>query len=351
MLNKDPGGGNQPPPDGSSHYVLDVTLHAAGRFHEYVCDAPPPEVGAPVVIETERGVCLGWVRLPPVPATREQIQALPAIIRVATEADLLQEDRNREREEQAFRVCLQLVQQHKMEMKLVKVHYLLSASKAVFYFTADGRVDFRALVRDLAAELRVRIEMRQIGVRDETKVCGGVGHCGRSLCCSSWLRNFVPVSIRMAKDQNLALNPQKVSGACGRLMCCLAYEHETYVEMKKGLPKVGKRVSTTQGSGRVSSVEILKQRMIVELEDGGRIQIAKKELLSTRENEPSEEKRPKYKEASESDTPEEEDGVLPEENGDPQPPSQSGSGTGTRPHRRRGRRSSQGASPKTNDEA
>jgi cell fate regulator YaaT (PSP1 superfamily) len=164
-------------------------------------------------------------------------------------------------------------------MKLVKVHYLLTATKAVFYFTADGRVDFRGLVKDMAAELRIRIEMRQIGVRDETKLLGGVGHCGRELCCSTWLRSFVPVSIRMAKDQNLALNPQKVSGACGRLMCCLAYEHETYVEMKRELPKVGKRVNTTAGLGRVTNLEVLKGRFVVELDDGGRVLLSPSDLL------------------------------------------------------------------------
>ncbi len=263
-------------------YVLGVTLYSADRFHEYTCPPPPPPVGTPVVIETERGVCLGWVRLRPRKASADEAASLPPIIRIATEADLLQEDRNREREAQAFRVCVQLIQKHQMKMKLVKVHYLLSGSKAVFYFTADGRVDFRALVRDLAAELRMRIEMRQIGVRDETKITGGVGHCGRELCCSGWLRNFVPVSIRMAKDQNLALNPQKVSGACGRLMCCLAYEHENYVALKRGLPKVGKRVNTVHGPGRVTSVEVLKQRLLVELDEGVRMQMTRDELIASR---------------------------------------------------------------------
>ncbi len=271
---------NTAPAPETDRYVVSVTLYSADRFRHYLCPAPPPRVGTPVVVETERGICLGWVRLKPRPATRGDIEKLHPIIRIATENDLLQEDRNREREAHAFRVCLNLVQRHGLDMKLVRVHYLLGGNKAVFYFTADGRVDFRALVRDLASELRIRVEMRQIGVRDETKMRGGVGHCGRQLCCAGWLRSFVPVSIRMAKDQNLALNPQKVSGACGRLMCCLAFEHESYVTLRRGLPKVGKRVQTIHGQARVISIEVLKQAITVELADGKRLQIGREELLT-----------------------------------------------------------------------
>jgi len=270
--------------------VVDLIFHPAGKFHPYLCPDSAPPIGTPIVVDTERGISLSWVGIPPRPATPDEIGVLPIVIRLATPDDLLQEDRNREREEAAFKICLQLVQEHRLEMKLVKVQYLLNATKAVFYFTADGRIDFRALVKDLAAELRLRIEMRQIGVRDETKILGGVGHCGRELCCSTWLRSFVPVSIRMAKDQNLALNPQKVSGACGRLMCCLAYEHETYVEMKRGLPKVGKRVNTTAGLGRVSNLEILKQRFVIELDDGGRMLLSPDDLLPFAEGQEQDER-------------------------------------------------------------
>lgn len=266
-----------PPP--SSHYVVEVALHAASKLYPYICLPQPPVVGTAVVVDSERGTTLAWVALAPRPATPEEITSLPPLLRVANADDLVQEDRNRERENAAFRLCLRLVQEHNLAMKLVKVHYLVGATKAVFYFTAEGRIDFRTLVRDLAAELRLRIEMRQIGVRDETKILGGVGHCGRELCCSTWLRTFVPVSIRMAKDQNLALNPQKVSGACGRLMCCLAYEHETYVDMKRGLPKIGKAVNTASGLGRVTNLEILKQRFVVELVSGGRVLLSPEELL------------------------------------------------------------------------
>jgi len=258
--------------------VVDVVFQPAGQFHPHLCGIEGVDRGTQVVVDTERGLTLAMVGDGPRPASPDEARRLASVLRIASVSDIHQDDRNRDREMAAFRICLQLIIHHRLVMKLVKVHYLLGANKAVFYFTADGRIDFRALVKDLAAELRLRIEMRQIGVRDETKILGGVGHCGRELCCSTWLRTFVPVSIRMAKDQNLALNPQKVSGACGRLMCCLAYEHETYVEMKRGLPKIGKRVRTRMGSGRVINVEILKQRFVVDLEDGGRVLLSPEDL-------------------------------------------------------------------------
>lgn len=260
-------------------YVVEVVLHTAAKLVPYLCGAHSPPIGTAVVVESERGTSLGWTAMACRAATPDELQTLPSIIRLATQEDLVQEDKNREREDQAFRTCLRLVNEHKLPMKLVRAHLLVGATKIVFYFTADGRVDFRALVRDLAAELRIRIEMRQIGVRDETKMLGGVGHCGRELCCATWLRTFVPVSIRMAKDQNLALNPQKVSGACGRLMCCLAYEHEIYVDFKRGMPKIGKKVNTSSGPGKVTNLELLKQRVVVELETGGRLLVAPDELL------------------------------------------------------------------------
>ncbi|MFM7199777.1 MAG: stage 0 sporulation family protein [Myxococcota bacterium] len=260
-------------------YVVEVVTQPAGKLYPYLAPPPPPALGTAVVVESERGTSLAWVALTPRPATAEDMASLPSLIRLASAEDLNQEDRNREREDVAFKLCLRLIDEQKLQMKLVRVHYLVGATKAVFYFTAEGRVDFRTLVRLLAADLRLRIEMRQIGVRDETKILGGVGHCGRELCCSTWLRTFVPVSIRMAKDQNLALNPQKVSGACGRLMCCLAYEHETYVELKRTLPKVGKRVNTTSGLGRITNQEVLKQRFVVELDNGGRLLLSPDDLL------------------------------------------------------------------------
>lgn len=268
-----------PPIPAAPFYVIEVSLHPASKLYPFICAAPAPVIGATVIVESERGTTLGWVATTPRPASPDDQNSQPHIIRFATHDDLVQEDRNREREDYALRICLKAIAEHQLPMKLVKVHYLVGATKAVFYFTAEGRIDFRSLVKDLAAELRLRIEMRQIGVRDETKILGGVGHCGRELCCSTWLRTFVPVSIRMAKDQNLALNPQKVSGACGRLMCCLAYEHETYVDMKRGLPKIGKKVNTASGPGRVSNLEVLKQRFVVELDSGGRLLLAPEDLL------------------------------------------------------------------------
>ena len=261
-----------------------VETQPVGRVRPYVLEEGRASIGTVVVVESERGVCLGRVTHPPDALDEEERRSLSRVIRVATREDVMRDDRHREWEAAAFRVCLVFIEKHRLPMKLIRVHYMLTEDRAVFYFAADGRVDFRALVRDLASKLRTRIEMRQIGVRDETKMLGGIGECGRELCCATWLREFIPVSIRMAKDQNLALNPQKVSGACGRLMCCLAYEHENYVEMKRDLPKVGRKVKTRHGPGRVTHVEILKQRFLVELDEGGRRLMTAEDLLRNGRN-------------------------------------------------------------------
>ena len=274
-----PGGGEALPPQ--EDMVVLVSFHAAGKLFPYTTPLPAPAIGTLVVVPTERGPTLATVGSEPREAPAHPEGEIVPILRVATPEDLTQEDRNREREQRGTRCCLTLISRHALPMKLVKVHYLLAGQKAIFYFTADGRIDFRALVKDLARELRVRVEMRQIGVRDETKMVGGVGHCGLELCCSTWLRDFVPVSIRMAKDQNLALNPQKVSGACGRLLCCLAYEHETYVENRKEMPKVGRRVNTTAGAGKVVSLEVLSQRFVLQLDDGSRHLLGMGDLLES----------------------------------------------------------------------
>ena len=267
--------------DPSGHTrIVHVTVGPAGKLLPYLIHHPSPEVGMAVVVETERGPQLGVIA-----ATHHPLEAgidpstLIPVFRLATPDDHLQVARFEEREHRTAALCLDLIRHHDLDMKLIRVQYLIGGQKAIFYFTAEGRVDFRGLVKDLAHELRIRVEMRQIGVRDETRMLGGVGHCGLELCCSTWLRDFVPVSIRMAKDQNLALNPQKVSGACGRLLCCLAYEHETYIELKRDLPKPGRRVNTGQGPGRIISQEVLQQRVAVELDDGGRLMVHPDELL------------------------------------------------------------------------
>ena len=200
----------------------------------------------------------------------EVIQPLKPVIRIATPEDEQIEDKNRQKEKEAFQICLEKIQKHNMEMKLVDAEYTFDNNKLLFYFTADGRIDFRELVKDLAAVFRTRIELRQIGVRDETKIIGGIGICGRPLCCNTFLSEFVPVSIKMAKEQNLSLNPSKISGVCGRLMCCLKNEEETYEYLNSRLPNVGDFVSTNDRlKGEVQSVNVLRQtvKVIVQIDD------------------------------------------------------------------------------------
>lgn len=194
--------------------------------------------------------------------------SVPKILRRAEDADIRQEDLNRRMEKDYFRACHRKIAQHNLPMKLVDVAIEPDGSKVVFFFVAENRVDFRALVKELASELRARIEMRQIGARTEAQMTGGVGCCGRELCCTGFLKKFCPVTVKMTKEQNLPLDPEKISGVCGRLMCCLAYEYETYVELKAGLPKTGKRISTPQGTAKVRQVNVISGRLLLELEDG-----------------------------------------------------------------------------------
>lgn len=218
-----------------------------------------------VIVETAKGVEYGTVVLPPTQMPEEKIIApLKGIIRIATKEDDECEKRNREKEAGAFKICKEKIAKHKLEMKLIEAEYTFDKNKLLFYFTADGRIDFRELVKDLASVFRTRIELRQIGVRDETKLRGGMGICGRALCCNTYLSEFAPVSIKMAKEQNLSLNPTKISGVCGRLMCCLKNEEEAYEELNSRLPNVGSRVRTPDGlSGEVQGVSVLKQKVKV----------------------------------------------------------------------------------------
>lgn len=222
--------------------------------------------GDGVIVETVRGVEYGdVVMLPREVSEAEVVAPLKPVIRVATEADKRQVIENEEREREALVVGTERILEHKLDMKLVDVEYTFDGKKVVFYFTADGRVDFRDLVRDLAARFRTRIELRQIGVRDEAKMLGGLGPCGRPVCCKSFMNDFIPVSIRMAKDQNISLNPTKISGLCGRLMCCLQFEHECYVKARKELPKQGADVITPDGPGEVTELEILQEKVKVRI--------------------------------------------------------------------------------------
>ncbi len=228
--------------------------------------------GDTIIVEVDRGTDYGQVATDPV-LVEQTDPSVKKIVRLATEKDLRQIEENRQRAKDASRTCARKIGEHKLEMKLVGAEYAFDRSKMLFYFTAEGRVDFRELVKDLAKAFRARIELRQIGVRDEAKMLGGFGPCGRELCCCRFLRDFEPVTIKMAKDQNLSLNPPKISGLCGRLMCCLSYEHKFYKEVSRGLPREGERIDTPEGRGKVSSVNIFKRQAAVLLEDGKMIHL------------------------------------------------------------------------------
>lgn len=227
-----------------------------------------------VIVEVDRGIDYARVVSEVQEFGEDKIkEPLKKIVRIANAGDLKQIQENIAKEKDAFNTCLKKITEHKLEMKLVEVEYSFDRSKIIFYFTAEGRIDFRELVKDLAQIFKSRIELRQIGVRDEAKLFGGYGPCGRPLCCSKFLKNFEPVTIRMAKDQALPLNPPKLSGICGRLMCCLSYEYENYRELLKGLPKEGERINTPEGKGKVISVNALKRSVIVEIEKDKQIEI------------------------------------------------------------------------------
>ncbi len=245
--------------------IIGVRFRQAGKVYYFDPGDKQLERGQHVIVETAKGVEYGTVVLPNREMPEEKIVApLKGIIRVATEQDAEREKKNRQKEKEAFQICLEKIAKHGLEMKLIESEYTFDNNKLLFYFTADGRIDFRELVKDLASVFRTRIELRQIGVRDETKIRGGIGICGRVLCCNSYLSEFAPVSIKMAKEQNLSLNPTKISGVCGRLMCCLKNEEEAYEELNSRLPNVGTRVKTPEGlSGEVQSVNVLKQRVKV----------------------------------------------------------------------------------------
>ncbi len=251
--------------------VIGVRFRQAGKIYFFSPGKLHVKQGDKVIVETARGVEFGSVVSGPKEVKDETImQPLKSVIRIATEEDKRNEERNREKEKEAFKVCLEKIREHELDMKLINAEYTFDNNKVLFYFTADGRIDFRDLVKDLAAVFRTRIELRQIGVRDETKIRGGIGICGRPLCCHTYLSEFAPVSIKMAKEQNLSLNPTKISGVCGRLMCCLTNEEETYEELNSRLPAIGDFVTTPDGlKGEVQSVSVLRQlvKVVVNLDD------------------------------------------------------------------------------------
>ena len=245
--------------------VIGVRFRKAGKVYYFDPLDFDIKQGSNVIVETARGVEYGFVVLAPKEVEDDKvIQPLKPVIRPATPEDDEIERANKEKEKEAFQICLEKIRKHELEMKLIDCEYTFDNNKVLFYFTADGRIDFRDLVKDLAAVFKTRIELRQIGVRDETKILGGIGVCGRPLCCHSYLTDFVPVSIKMAKEQNLSLNPTKISGVCGRLMCCLKNEEEAYEDLNSKLPGVGDFVTTKDGfKGEVQSVSVLKQRVKV----------------------------------------------------------------------------------------
>ena len=251
--------------------IVGVRFRGAGKVYYFGPQDFQLKLNDQVIVDTARGLEIGTVAMVPREVEDEEItQPLKDIKRVATEEDIEKAIVNRQKEKDALRICREKVAKHNLEMKLVSAEYTFDNSKLLFYFTADGRVDFRELVKDLAAVFRTRIELRQIGVRDETKLLGGIGMCGRPLCCTTYLTDFVPVSIKMAKEQNLSLNPTKISGVCGRLMCCLKNEQETYEYLNSQLPKDNDTVTTPEGQqGQVKSVNVLRQtvRVIIEEND------------------------------------------------------------------------------------
>lgn len=251
--------------------VIGVRFRQAGKIYNFSPADFQVKVGDHVIVETARGIEYGSV----VQGIREVaddkvIMPLKSVIRIATEEDDKKAIENNEKEKKAFKICKEKIAKHGLEMKLIETEYTFDNNKVLFYFTADGRIDFRELVKDLASVFKTRIELRQVGVRDETKMLGGIGICGRPLCCNTYLSEFIPVSIKMAKEQSLSLNPTKISGICGRLMCCLKNEQEAYEELNSNLPNIGEKVKTFDGfKGEVVSVNVLRQKVkiVVEVDD------------------------------------------------------------------------------------
>ena len=250
--------------------IVGVRFRNAGKVYYFDPKGYKIKAGDHVIVETARGVEYGTV----IGGIREVtddrvVQPLKAVIRVATQEDDLRAEKSRAKEKDAMRICNEKIRKHKLDMKLIDAEYTFDNNKVLFYFTADGRIDFRELVKDLAAVFKMRIELRQIGVRDETKILGGIGICGRVLCCNSFLSEFAPVSIKIAKEQNLSLNPTKISGVCGRLMCCLKNEEDTYEYLNSKLPNIGESVTTIDGvRGEVQSVNVLRQKVKVLVDAG-----------------------------------------------------------------------------------
>ncbi len=273
--------------------VVQIRLREAGRVHYFRVGDIDLKVDEYCVVQSDRGQEYGQVSSEPETVPEENFkEPLKMVLRKITINDRYQINKNIRDGEEGRKVCLEKIHEHNLPMKLVDVEYSFDRSKIVFYFTSDGRVDFRDLVKDLARHFRSRIELRQIGVRDEAKMVGGLGCCGRPLCCTTFLKSFEPINIRMAKDQRLSLNPSKISGVCGRLLCCLRYEHSCYVELSKDLPRVGAIVSTAMGEGKVLEQEALQQQVRILLEDGREVKLAAADVAVLRDEPTNEETEP-----------------------------------------------------------
>ncbi len=272
--------------------IVGIRFKPAGKVYDFDCGLFVLNQGDRVIVETEQGLGFGVVAKPPVSAEeRSSDKPLKKVFRIATEEDFKQVEKNLELTEKAFAFCLKQIKDFGLNMNLFSVESTFDASKLTFFFTAEGRVDFRQLVKVLVKEFHARIEMRQVGIRNQAKMCGGVGRCGRQLCCSAFLSKFEPVAIRMAKDQGLSLNPAKISGVCGRLMCCLTYENETYLALKKKLPKIGKTVMTKNGKGKVTRHNVIRSRFTIRLDDGKEVENELDDIIFDRKEDDKEEHR------------------------------------------------------------
>ena len=277
--------------------IVGVRFRKEGKIYDFDTGHFVLQKGDKVLVETELGTAYGVVCTTPKDCREDgPTRTLKKIMRLATDKDTERYNKNCETEKDAYAFCYERIKARNLPMSLVSVERLFDGSKIMIYFTADGRVDFRELVKDLVQKFHTRVEMKQIGVRHQAKMVGGLGCCGRQLCCTSFLNNFEPVSIKMAKEQNLSLNPSKISGMCGRLMCCLNYEHEYYEKAKKNVPKVGKKVSTTKGQGKVLRHNVFKETLTLTLESGEEIEVPYTEII--RDN-PKEEKAGKKKKQKE----------------------------------------------------
>jgi len=261
------------------HKIVGIRFKPAGKVYDFDCGAFVLKQGDHVIVETEKGLGFGVVIVSPrVLEGGDGDKLLKKVYRLASEDDFQQIEKNAETERYAHTFCLKCIKQLELKMNLFAVESTFDASRLTFFFTAEGRVDFRQLVKMLVKEFRIRIEMRQVGIRNQAKMCGGIGRCGRQLCCSSFIEKFEPVSIRMAKEQSLSLNPTKISGQCGRLMCCLTFENDTYRHLKEQYPKIGATVETPEGRGKVVRHNVMNRRLSIKLEKGGIVETELKKV-------------------------------------------------------------------------